>query len=160
MHGLIRLGAGPFLSWLICMTAAGYAVAQPSDQPRSLPAGDNMMEWPNPIRSEIKPHSSAVLVAPDRLSHAGETQTWSLLRQDMTLYKAFLRWSSEANWQLVWDAERDFPIESDVRFSGNLIGVVSDALETLKHTDYPLQAVVNVQQRVIRIVRHSNTRNR
>jgi hypothetical protein len=84
---------------------------------------------------------------------------WSLLVEDRTLYQALGRWSAVAGWQLIWDADRDFPVESNVHLTQTFLGAIEIVLETLKDTDYPLQAAVNTETRVVRIIRHLDQSN-
>ena len=44
---------------------------------------------------------------------------WSLLSQDKTLYHSLSRWAQAANWQLMWEAERDFPINAQISVEGS-----------------------------------------
>jgi hypothetical protein len=44
---------------------------------------------------------------------------WSLLTQDKTLYHSLSRWAQLANWQLMWEADRDFPIQAQISIEGN-----------------------------------------
>ena len=79
--------------------------------------------------------------------------------EDRTLYQALGRWSAVAGWQLIWDADRDFPVDSNVHLKQTFLGAIEIVLETLKDTDYPLQAAVNTETRVVRIIRHLDHRN-
>ena len=45
---------------------------------------------------------------------------WSLLIEDKTLYRALGRWAATAGWQLIWDAERDFPVERSEEHTSEL----------------------------------------
>lgn len=80
--------------------------------------------------------------------------------EDRTLYHVLSRWAGVAGWQLIWEAERDFPIESNVHLHRSFLGALEQVMDTLKDSDHPLQAIVNAQTRVVRVVRQSEYRNR
>ena len=82
--------------------------------------------------------------------------TWTLLTQDKTLYHCLSRWSQAANWQLIWDADRDFPIQAQISIEGNFTSAIQLVMNALASTDYPLQAVMNDNTRVISIIRHQD----
>ena len=78
---------------------------------------------------------------------------WWLNPQDRRLSIVLQRWSAQAGWQLVWEAERDFPLEVQAELTGSFAEVLSELMDSLADTDYPLQAVMNPRTRVVR-VRH------
>lgn len=129
-------------------------------EPRSLDGlqVDPLMLWPERLQPEIRPWP-APLPAP--AAPATETSgRWSLLMEDRTLYRTLLRWTALAGWQLIWEAERDYPIESDVHLTQSFLGALGLVMDTLKDSDYPLQAVVNPGTQVVRVVRHADHRSR
>ena len=81
---------------------------------------------------------------------------WSLLSQDKTLYHSLSRWAQTANWQLMWEAERDFPIQAQISVEGSFTVAIQMVMNSLASTDYPLQAVMNHSTRVISIIRHQD----
>jgi len=103
---------------------------------------------------------------PERLASSAENQTpstwtaapeiqmqWAVLVQDKTLYQTMRRWVASAGYQLMWEADRDFPIEANITFSGNFEEAVTEILQSLQTTDYPLQALINPRNKLVRIVR-------
>ena len=78
---------------------------------------------------------------------------WVVSVQDKTLYRTLLRWASQAQYQLLWQTDRDFPIETEVVFDGDFRRAVSEVMVSLSQTDHPLQAVFNPTTRVLRVVR-------
>jgi len=96
------------------------------------------------VPAATAPESSAV--APDR--------QWTILMSDKTLYRTLRRWAGEANYQLLWQVDRDYPIEVSVQFKGALRDAVEQVVAGVALTDYPIQAVFNTQARVLRVVRH------
>jgi hypothetical protein len=83
----------------------------------------------------------------------GAPQQWSVLMRDKTLYRVFSRWAEQAKYQLIWQIDRDYPIESGVVFEGGFRGAVTEVMATVALTDYPLQAIFNPAARVLRVVR-------
>ncbi len=81
-------------------------------------------------------------------------QQWQVRRTDVSVRRMLQRWGSDAGWQLVWDAPRDFPIETELQLSGRIEQVVSAVIESLATTDYPVQARINSELRIIRIGRY------
>lgn len=82
-----------------------------------------------------------------------EPKTWSLSTDDRRLSIVLQRWCALAGWQLVWEAERDFPIEVNVKIRGDFSTALEKVMKSLADSDYPLQGVVNAQTRVLRVRR-------
>ena len=81
---------------------------------------------------------------------------WSLMTQDRTLYHTLSRWAQTANWQLMWEAERDFPIQAQISIEGGFTAAIQLVMNSLASTDYPLQAVMNESTCVISVIRHQD----
>jgi hypothetical protein len=79
---------------------------------------------------------------------------WSILVADKTLYRTMRRWAQEANYQLLWQIDRDYPIEASVTFENNFRGAIGQVMAGVALTDYPIQAIFNPAARVLRVVRH------
>jgi len=96
--------------------------------------------------------------APDavRLPADEPIAIWSLMTQDRTLYHTLSRWAQTANWQLMWEAERDFPIQAQISIEGGFTAAIQLVMNSLASTDYPLQAVMNESTRVISVIRHQD----
>lgn len=84
---------------------------------------------------------------------SGVAQLWAISLQDKTLYRVMRRWAAQAQYQLVWQVDRDFPIESEVVFDGSFRHAVGQVMSGVAVTDFPLQAVFNSDTRVLRVVR-------
>ncbi len=85
---------------------------------------------------------------------------WDIQLSDKTLSTVLARWSQRAGWQLVWDAERDFPIENHIVLAGTYVMVVQTVMDSLNDSDYPLQASLNPATRVIRIAKYLEARRK
>jgi hypothetical protein len=78
-------------------------------------------------------------------------QQWQVRRADVSVRRMLQRWGQQAGWQVLWDAPRDFPIETELQLSGRIEQVVSAVVESLAITDFPVQARINSELRIIRI---------
>lgn len=107
------------------------------------------------LRPRPDPAGSVVPAAavPESPAVAADRQ-WTILMSDKTLYRTLRRWAGEANYQLLWQVDRDYPIEVSVQFKGALRDAVEQVVAGVALTDYPIQAVFNTQARVLRVVRH------
>lgn len=84
---------------------------------------------------------------------SGPFDQWSLSPADRRLSIVLQRWSAQAGWQLVWEAERDFPVGIQTVLKGTLAEALQTVMRSVAYSDYPLQVVMNPNDRVIR-VRH------
>ena len=89
-----------------------------------------------------------------------QAQEWAILLSDKTLYRTMRRWAQQANLQLLWQVDRDYPIEAEVVFNSSLHQAVGQVMAGVALTDYPLQAVFNSSARVLRVVRHMDDQRR
>jgi hypothetical protein len=89
-----------------------------------------------------------------------EAKVWSLQPEDKRLSLALLRWAQQAGWQIVWEAERDFVIDSSLHLSGDFLKSVGTVMQSLASTDYPLQAKANRSTLTLRISRYQDAGNR
>lgn len=88
---------------------------------------------------------------------AGE-ERWEIRLDDKTIYRTLSRWSRKANWQLIWDAERDFPIDAELALVGSFRDVLLVVMDSLAETDFPLQIVLQESARIVRVTRHMQAR--
>lgn len=144
------------LSW------AGLSLAQTaSDPPAQNAAGpapvDMAIEWVRPIRPPIHALPTGEPVSP-LVAALGPVEHWTLSPQDRRLSVAMQRWTAQVGWQLLWEAERDFPIEVQVQITGTLSSALEQIMASLQDSDYPLQVVVNTQTRVLRVRRQHEMR--
>lgn len=139
--------------------------AQTSDNARQLALEIEWVRSPRAVLNgqakarETPAHAGAMpLIAPvDREPFKPTPQEptiWSLDTSDQRLSLALARWANQAGWQLVWEAERDFVIESSLHLSGEFLESVATVMQSLSDTDYPLQAKANSQTLTLRINRY------
>lgn len=152
----MRLLNTPWL-WLALalLFVSGAAWAQTPD---SEVLRNSQLEW---SRSQKPPLGSAASPGPvvmpepvgeERGDEAVHRQ-WSILMRDKTLYRVMSRWAVQAQYQLIWQVDRDFPIESEVIYEGGFRSAVAEVMSSVALTDYPLQAVFNANARVLRVIR-------
>ena len=112
------------------------------------------VEWAKPPKPTLpNPSGSA---NPLRLPSPEPDAVWTLQTQDKTLYHSLSRWAQAAQWQLMWEAERDFPIQAQISIEGGFTAAIQLVMNSLASTDYPLQAVMNESTRVISVIRHQD----
>ena len=116
------------------------------------------VEWAPTPRPTLPRVSQAP--RPEMVALAEPVAIWALQTQDRTLYHSLNRWAQAAQWQLMWEAERDFPIQAQVSFEGGFTAAVEAVMSALAGSDYPLQAIMNSATRVVSIVRHQQLTDR
>ena len=114
--------------------------------PSPLPSRSVLGAGPLPSKGE---GSSPEPVEPQ----AEPKSEWQISTSDRRLSIVLQRWSALAGWQLVWEAERDFPVEVRVVLNGSFSEALHEVMNSLSDSDYPLKAVMNAKTRVLR-VRH------
>lgn len=118
---------------------------------RARALGESAVEWVKTPRAPLTKKATPESPAGDAAEVSGE---WQVLLSDRTFYQTMLRWTRQAGWQLVWEAERDFAIDAQVSLQGTFLQVLDISMRSLLNTDYPLQAQINEQTRVVRITRY------
>lgn len=96
------------------------------------------------------------LISKSDVSQGQSIRRWSILMSDKTLYRTMRRWAQEADYQLMWQVDRDYPIEVDVAFNTDFRKALEQVMAGVALTDYPIQALVNPSARVLRVVRHQD----
>jgi len=118
------------------------------------------IEWrksPKPPLQQPERQQNPVAI-PDSTTEPIST-IWTLEISDATLSNTLSRWSRQEKWQLLWEAERDFPILANVYLKGSFQSAILTVMQSLSDTDYPMQAIINPDSRVIRIVRYMQAPN-
>lgn len=134
------------------LLAASLAWAQ-------VPVTESDMEWRKSPRPAIESHERKHTPAAQPDSTSNITPIWSLETADGTLSNTLSRWSRQEKWQLIWEADRDFPILATVYLKGSFQSAVLSVMQSLADSDYPLQAILNPNTRIVRIVRYMQTPN-
>ena len=145
-------------SALLLAVATSYALAAPlkvADMEKKIELDVEWISSPKPTIQADNPQPGATPVWPEE-----QSAQWEIQRLDKTLSTVMARWSQKAGWQLVWDAERDFPIDNHIMLEGTFVQVVQTVMDSLNDSDYPLQAALNPSTRVIRITRYLEPRRK
>jgi hypothetical protein len=95
----------------------------------------------------------------DTTALAGQS-VWLVDPRDGTLSQTLGRWAKEAHWQMNWDADRDFVIDTSLAMSGTLREAIELVMLSLAHTDYPLQAAMNSSTCTMRVSRFMDNQPR
>ena len=136
----------------------GVVFAAPPASPA--PRMDLAIEWVNFTRQAIasSPALSPGGTATEALQEAlGPEQSWVLRTDDQRLSQALQRWCGLVGWQLVWEAERDFPVEVNIQLYDRFSSALERVMKSLQDSDYPLQAIMNAQTRVLRVRRQQES---
>ena len=137
------------------MLGCAYALSSSKEQERGFELDVEWINSPKPAITVNNNKTSEPVLWPEEVA-----ASWEIQQIDKTLSTVLARWSQKAGWQLVWDAERDFPIESNIVLDGTFVMVVQTVMDSLNETDYPLQASMNPGTRVIRIARYLEPRRK
>ena len=81
-------------------------------------------------------------------------RSWTVQFSDGTVRRMLQRWADDAGYQLLWDVPRDYPIEVEMRLYGKFRDAVLAVARSLSLTDAPVQASINPDIRLIRVVRY------
>lgn len=98
--------------------------------------------------------SSAISLKPMTASTASLVQDWEVRFRDVSVRRLLQRWALDAQYQLIWESSRDFPVEMEVVIHGDFRDGVGAVMESLSQTDYPVQALINSALRQVRVVRY------
>lgn len=77
---------------------------------------------------------------------------WEIAPSDRTLNSTLSRWSASAGWQLVWDMEVDYPVETRAVLQGTFQEAVATVAQSLSGASVPVQATFYEGNKVLRIV--------
>lgn len=146
------------LIWLmpaaLCMTAS-QALSQTT---AVKPITSTELDWrdlPKPvIQKQERKHTPVNIKEVNNIE-----PIWLIEIADTTLSNTVSRWCRQQNWQLIWEADRDFPILATVYLKGSFESALDKVMRSLADTDYPLQAIMNPNTKVVRIVRHMQNNN-
>lgn len=131
-----------------CVSAMAQAVVEGES------AASVSLEWSRSARPVLgRVEVPRVVVEEKKITAGDGVQLWAISLQDKTLYRVMRRWAAQARYQLVWQVDRDFPIESEVVLEGGFREVVGEVMQALSLTDFPLQAYFNSDAGVLRVTR-------
>lgn len=127
------------------------------------------VEWDFSKRSSINQRPFAKLPLEATKSGLSETEDlkrfagsdllekdWVVQFSDGTVRRMMQRWADDAGYQLLWDVPRDYPIEVEVKLHGRFRDAVKMVATSLAVTDAPVQASINPDIRLVRVIRYLN----
>lgn len=113
---------------------------------------------------DASPGASAGGVQPalrHELQERDQTEkSWTVQFSDGTVRRMLQRWADDAGYQLLWEVPRDYPIEVEMQLHGTFRDAVRLVAKSLAVTDAPVQASINPEIRLIRVVRYLNSQAR
>lgn len=151
--------------------SAPVPVAEPISVP--VPLITPITENASPTQSAPAPQSEpAQVVVPAQVSvpiievaappepEPAPAEAWAVELSDSTVRLSLKRWAQNAGWQLVWDANRDLVIDAQVTFYGSFEQALASMMHALVDSEFPLQARVNTEAKIVRIQRLASSQAR
>lgn len=122
------------------------AMALPASAARPVPP---FLIAPDPLPQR----AAAGAPVPAPAQHAGASPaSWEIAPGDGTLNATFSRWAASAGWQLVWEMDVDYAIQTRAVLQGTFDQAVARVAESLDDADVPMQAIFYAGNRVLRVV--------
>jgi len=81
---------------------------------------------------------------------------YEITADDETLYLTLRRWTSEAGYQLVWSAVKDFPVKRTIYDAPDITAAIALAMKDTEYSAYPLHACTYTNN-VIRVLHVSQS---
>jgi hypothetical protein len=129
------------------------AAVQLTPQIRPLrPAALARLQEPDVKRAEQAGNEDALQQKKTETKTADPARTWEIATDDRTLNANLARWSASAGWQLIWELEVDYPIETRAVVQGTFEEAVAAVAESLAGASVPIQATFYAGNKVLRIV--------
>ncbi|WP_175885510.1 toxin co-regulated pilus biosynthesis Q family protein [Burkholderia sp. BCC0044] len=79
-----------------------------------------------------------------------DQETWQAL-SGQSLRDTIAAWSSRAGYELVWDADYDFPVRAGIHLTGDFIDVVTNLFNAYAAADRPLSVDIFKEQNLVRV---------
>jgi hypothetical protein len=111
----------------------------------------------DPLKSSAEKEAywaSSVRLSSSTSQEKPVSRVWDIRLQDVSVRRLLQRWAQDAQYQLIWEATRDFPVQVEVRIEGDFRNAVGAVMEALSVTDYPVQALINSDLRQMRVIRY------
>lgn len=80
-----------------------------------------------------------------------DVKVWELDPADGSLKKSLEKWVKLAGWQLVWDADYDFPVSMYARIEGSLEDALYAVSASIRGSEAPLKITLFEGNRVVRV---------
>lgn len=101
-----------------------------------------------PVHTDSPPVANVVVRSPQA--------RYEITADDETLYLTLRRWTSEAGYQLVWSAGKDFPVKRTIYDAPDVTGAIAMAMKDTEYSAYPLHACTYTNN-VIRVLHVSQS---
>lgn len=128
-------------------------------------AGSSPDAWParepstkRSFKAEIRPVYITASLADAQLSKTPQrdTPTFEIQLNDESVSLALRRWASESNYQLVWDAGKDFAARNTSYKAKTYIDAIEQVMADTEGSAYPLHACVYANK-VVRVLHISQS---
>lgn len=74
---------------------------------------------------------------------------WEMKLSDKTVKKTFQRWAKEAGWQLIWNANVDFPISAEMQIEGDFDYAINEVCRASQYTNDKIIGEFHPKNKVI-----------
>lgn len=74
---------------------------------------------------------------------------WEMKISDKTVKKTFQRWAKDAGWQLIWNANVDYPISAGMSIEGDFDYAVNEVCRASQYTDNKIIGEFHPKNKVI-----------
>lgn len=108
------------------------------------------------LQNQSVPSQQVTNVAPT--VQVSATDHWSSSPRDLNMRNLIDTWSNKASWKLIWAVDKDIPLVSDVRITGDFKTAVRQLLDSTTLSDVSLKPCFYTNQ-VVRVVRETTKCN-
>ena len=114
----------------------------------------------NAIQSQASPRSQSPSMPsiPSQASSITHAEQWISSPKDLNIRNLIDAWSTKAAWKLIWSVDKDIPLVSDVRVTGDFKSAVRQVLDSTTLSDLSLKPCFYTNQ-VVRVVRETTKCN-
>lgn len=141
---------------LACLVGAAFTVSIASAQGIQV-TRDAFVD--TPVLSFAPPPGTKSATPPQpapAVASSSSVKTWRVQSEDVRLSTTLERWTKEAGYNLIWDAQKQVLLSAKDSFSGTLEEALTRVLSSpaIRKSDYPLEACFYPNQPpVIRVTR-------
>jgi hypothetical protein len=119
---------------------------------------DALAPYPNLV-AEVSLSARTVTLRPRQVAVAGgvvaganASVQWTINVGDRSLKNVFARWAEAAGWQLSWELQVDYTIQTRAALTGRFEDVVEAVVKSMEQSEVPMKAVFYGANKVLRIV--------
>lgn len=96
------------------------------------------------VKTPVKPLISTTLTTPNK-----DSGVWEIKLSDKTIKKSLQRWAKDAGWQLIWNANIDYPISASLAITGNFDYAINEVCKASQYTDNKIIGEFHPKNKVI-----------